>query len=220
MRTTRLLILILGLAFLSCNQKSSKTETTIEQAENLYQVDTLHDKSEIQSLIRQTLKWANSKDVIEVLPMLADSQNSIYIGLDLDEHKSNLDILRTTDLFANEFIENYNQIILTLNKKLEAHEFEEWLVGDLPPFRFANGANPWCACQDFPYDNPSPWDYVEVEVIELNNDRAQLIWKWGELDSTMDSGWKEFSYKFRSIKENDKWKIAYLQEFDLEEVSL
>ena len=218
MKTTGFLTLVLGLIFLSCNQNTrTKTTTTVKQTENLQQIDNSKDKEEIQNLMRQTLKWADSKNVIDILPLLADSQDSVYIGFDLNKHKSNLDKLRTTDFFASEFIENYNQIILTLDKKLRNREIEEWLVGDIPNFRFANGANPWCDCQDIPYDNPSPWDYIEIEVIELNNDRAELIWKWGGLDININSAWKEFSYKFRAVKENGKWKITYLQNFDFEE---
>jgi len=213
MRTTGFLTLVLGLIFLSCIQSCSTTKRTIEQTENLQQIDNSKDKEEIQNLIRQTLKWADSKNVISVLPMLTDSQGSVYIGFDLNKHESNLNKLRTTDFFANEFIENYNQIILTLDKKLRNHEFEEWLVGDLPTFRFANDIDPWCECQDTPYDNPNPWDSVEVEIIELNNDRALLIWKWGGIDSGKN-------YKFRTVKENGKWKIAYLQEFDFEESTI
>ena len=217
MKTTKFLALILGVIFLSCTHNRSTTKTAIEQTENLQQVDSIKDKEEIQSLIKQTLIWANSENVIDILPMLADSQDSVYIGFDLNKHKSNLDKLRATDFFANEFIENYNQIILTLDKKLKNHEFDKWLVGELPPFRFSNDVNPWCACQDVPYDNPSPWNYVKIEVIELSNDKAQLIWKWGSPDPNMDSGWEDFIYKFRAVKENGKWKIAYLQGFDFEE---
>ena len=178
-------------------------------------IEKTKDKEEIQNLIRQTLKWADSKDVIDVLPMLTDNQGKEYIGFDLIIHKSNLDILKTTGFFANEFIENYNQIILTLDKKLRNHEFEKWLVGYLPPFRFANDVNPWCACQDVPYDHPSPWDNVKIEVIELNNDSAQLLWRWGRLDLNTHPSVNEFSYQFRTVKEDGKWKIAYLQEFEL-----
>jgi len=222
MRITGFLTLILGFIFLSCNQSNSAKKTTIEKTENLQQVETVQeidnskDKEEIQNLIRQTLNWADSENVIDILPMLLDSRDSIYIGFDLNRHETNLAKLRAIGFFANEFIENYNRIILTLDKMLRNNEFEEWLVGDLPTFRFANGANPWCACQDVPYDNPSPWDYVEIKIIELNNDRAQLAWKWGELDSNTHFSWEDFSYKFGTVKENGKWKIAYLQEFDFE----
>ena len=209
MRTTIVFTLILGLIFLSCNQSRSTTKTIIEQAENLQQVDNSKDKEEIQNLIRQVLNWADSKNNSDILPVLTDSQDSIYIGFDLNELESNLDKLRATGFFANEFIENYNQIILTLDKKLRNHEFGEWLFNDLPPYRFANGTNPWCDCQDTPYDNPNPWDFVEITIIELNNDSAQLAWKWGLIDY-------DNNYKFRAVKENGKWKIAYLQEFDFD----
>ena len=216
MRTTGFFTLMLGLIFFSCNQSRSSEKPTVEQTKNVQQVDSLKDKEEIQNLIRQTLKWADSKSVIDILPMLTDSQDSVYIGFDMKKHKSNLDTLRATGFFANEFIENYNQIILTLDKKLRNREFDEWLVGELPTFSFANDADPWCDCQDVPYDNPSPWGNVEIEVIKLNNDKAQLIWKWGGLDSKMDSTWNDFSYKFRTIKENGKWKIAYMEGFDFD----
>jgi len=230
MNKTGFLTLALGIVLLSYNQNNlgaktaneqikndSIVETTMGQIENLQKFDNSKDKEEIQNLIRQTLKWADSKNSIGLTPVLTDSQDSIYIGFDLNKHKSYLDKLRATGFFANEFIENFNQIIITLDKKLRNHEFEEWLVGDLPPFQFKNDVNPWCACQDVPYDNPSPWDNVEIEIIELNNDSAQLIWKWGRLDLNTHPSWKEFSYQFRTVKENGKWKIAYLQEFDFEE---
>ena len=55
--------------------------------------------------------------------------------------------------------------------------------------------------------------------IELNNDRAELNWKWGGLYSNVDSSWKEFSYKFQAVKENEIWKVAYLQGFDFDEIT-
>ena len=191
---------------------------TVVQENDSYKIDSLIDiyrvhftaELEIQDLMRQTLNWANSKDVIRILPILTDSRDSIYIGFDLNKHESNLNILRATGFFANEFIENYNQIILTLDKKLRNHEYVEWLVGDLPTFRFANGINVWCNCQDVPYDEPNPWDNIEVTIINLNNDNAEAIWKYGGIYS-------DIKYNFRVVKENGKWKIAYLEEFDFEE---
>lgn len=217
MRTTVFLTLVFGLVCFSCNQNKPSTKSTIGQTENVQQLDSLKDKKEIQNLIRLTLKWADSKSVIDVLPMLPDSQDSVYIGFDMKKHESNLETLRATGFFANEFIENYNQIILTLDKKLRNHEFDEYLVGELPTFEFANDVNPWCGCQEIPYDdNPSPWGNVEIEIIKIDSDKAQLIWKWGGLDSKMDSTWNDFSYKFRTVKENGGWKIAYMEGFDFE----
>lgn len=170
------------------------------------------DKEQIQNLIRQVLNWSDSKNSIDLLPVLADSKDSSYIGFDLDQHKQNLDKLRKTNLFASEFIENYNQIILTLDKGLREGNYDQWLVGDLPTFNFSNDDSPWCNCQD-----NDDWSKVEVRVIKLTNNKGELEWTWGYLNADTHSNWKKFSYKFRVVKENNKWKIAYLTGFDFKE---
>jgi len=162
--------------------------------------------------MRGVLEWADSKNSIDLLPVKTDSNDSIYVGFDLEKLKQNLDILKETNFFTTEFIDNYNQIILTIDKKLKDGEFEVWRVGDLPTFIFANDVNPWCLCQD-----NLPWENVEIEVIKLDNDDGELKWNWGKLDLNYDPSWKEFEYSFRVSKEDNKWKISYLQGFDFKE---
>jgi len=141
MYNIRFLILILGLSFFGYSQNGPSTSKNV-----------LKDKKEIQKLIRKVLTWSESKGTIELLPVLTDSKDSVYIGFDMAKHKSNLDKLKRTNFFAVEFIDNYNQIILTLDKKLRNGEYEEWLVGDLPTFIFANDVDPWWSGQDhFPW---------------------------------------------------------------------
>ena len=185
MKHIGLLILIIGLTFSSCNKKNKTTTTTENKLENLESSDKSKDKEEIQNLIRQVLNWADSKNRIDLLPVVTDSNDSIYIGFDLDKHKQNLDKLKSTHFFATEFIENYNQIILTLDKRLRNGEYEKWLVGDLPTFIFANDVNPWCMCQD-----NMDWNTVEVNIISLDNEKGELEWYWGNLSSDTDLGWK------------------------------
>jgi len=224
MNKTGFLIVALGVVLLSCNQNNSKTETansnfveetTMEQIENLQELDTTKVKKEIQNLVRKMLNWAESDDVVDVLPLVADDDD-VVIGFDLDKHKATLNALRATGFFAEEFIENYNKIIVTLDKKVRNNEFGEFFITEMPPLRFATGASPWCNCQDVPYDNPNPWDDVEIEVIKLNNDRAQVIWKWGRHDLNSHPSVTGFTYTFSTEKENGKWKIAYMEEFDFE----
>lgn len=207
-----LLTLTFGLTFISCNPTKADKETV-----NSLLAEDLNDKEEIQNLIRQVLNWSESKNSFELLPYLTDSKDSVCIGFDLNKLRANLDKLRATNFFAAEFIENYNQIILTLDKKLRNKEFEDWRVGDLPTFPFANDVNVWCMCQDVPYDKPNPWDLIEVEIINLNNKSGELLWKWGKPELNGNPDWKAFSYKFKVVKENDKWKIAYMEGFDFKE---
>jgi hypothetical protein len=148
---------------------------------------------------------------------VTDSKDSVYIGFDLKKLKENLDTLKATNLFSAGFIENYDQIILTLDTGLRTNRYVKWSTGELPTFSFANDVDPWCLCQDVPYDKPNAWDLVEVKIIKLNNEKGELYWTWGnpELNSAPD--WKDFTYKFGVEKENGKWKISYLQGFDLKE---
>jgi len=212
MKYVRFAIAVTALYLFSCNhhkEAAVKENTTIP----LKSSGTSSDKGEIQTLIRKVLNWSESKkSSIDLLPALTDDKDSSYIGFDLEKLKANLEKLKSTNFFSSGFIDNYNQIILTLDKKLRNKGFDKWQVGDLPTFSFANDVDPWCDCQD----NMS-WDLVEVEVINLNNTKGELYWNWGKPKSDWGAGWKEFKYKFGVEKENGKWKISYLQGFDFKE---
>jgi hypothetical protein len=208
MKHIKLTTLIFGLLLFGCNQADNKrTSVTEEKA-----TSSKDDKEQIQNLIRQVLNWSDSKNTIDLLPVLTDSKDSVYIGFDLDKHKQNLDKLQKTNFFATEFIDNYNQIILTLDKGIKNGNYDQWSVGDLPTFIFANDHSPWCNCQD-----NDDWNKVEVRVIKLTDNEGELEWTWGNLSADTHSSWKEFAYKFRVVKENDKWKIFYLTGFDFKE---
>jgi hypothetical protein len=211
MKHIKLTTLIFGLLLFGCNQADNKTTSVKEEKVS----NSTDDKEQIQNLIRQVLNWADTKSSIDLLPVLADSKDSVYIGFDLGKHKQNLAKLQQTNFFATEFIENYNQIILTLEKGLKNGNYDQWLVGDLPTFNFVSDVDPWTLSQDVPYDKPNPYDFIEVNF--LNEEKREVNWKWGKLELNTDPSWKEFVYKFRVVKENDKWKISYLQGFDFKE---
>ena len=81
----------------------------------------------------------------------------------------------------------------------------EWMDGDMPPYA---GADPWCNCQDIPYDNP--WDQIEFKFLSLDKGNAVLTWTWGHSDWS-----KDFDYKVKAKKSDGTWKISYLQGFDI-----
>ena len=173
---------------------------------------TIDDKKQIRNLIRQMLNWSESKKSINLLPVLTDNKDTSCIGFDFDKHKLNLKKLKATNLFAEEFIKNYDQIIITLDKKIKNKEFNKWYTNELPTFAFANDVDPWCLCQDVPYDKPNPWDFIEIDVLNIN--KGELDWRWGNLPLNSDPSWHQFTYKLRVVKENNKWEIAYLEGFD------
>lgn len=170
------------------------------------------DKEQIQTLIRKVLRWGDSLNV-GLLPGVVDSKKKVISSLNLGEHKRDLAKLRASGLFATEFIENYNRVILTLDKRLRNGK-QHWLVGDQPDFGFYRGASAWCECQDVPYDKPNPWDFVEINVLSKRANTAEATWHWGKPELNADPSVINFSYKFSVVKENGKWKIAYLEGFD------
>ena len=202
MKNISFFILVFGLFFLDCihNNESKVIDNK----------ETLKNKEEIQILIRKTLNWANSNNSFDLLPAIADDKDSLFIGFDFEKIKTNLEVLKSTGLFSSEFIENYNRIILTLDKKIRNKELNDWQVGELQPFSFAFDINPWCYCQEIPDENP--WSRVEISEINLDNNRGELNWTWAKTD------WSDsFLYSFRVTKEDGIWKIDYMQGFDYEE---
>lgn len=171
------------------------------------------DKTEIQDLVRKMLDWAETKKSMELVPALTDSKDSLCIGFDRKKLDANLKELKSTNFFTAGFIENYKQIILTLDKKVKNKEFK-WSTDELPPFNFANDEDPWCNCQDEPYDKPSPWNLVEVTIVSQDKESGELYWNWGKLKSGTSDDWKDFTYKFKVQKQDGKWKISYLEGFD------
>jgi hypothetical protein len=204
---------------MACNQKNEQKENEKSQLENEKITENSKDKEEIQTLIRQVLNWANSKNSVDYSPILTDEKDSICIGIDLEKSKIALKKFKETGFFANEFIENLNQINITLDKKIRNNEFDTWEIGMLPTFGITD-VNAWCKCQDYPYDNPKPWDLVEVSIFKLDNEKGEMFWNWG---SNGDPNWKKSewskdpNYKFRVVKEGGRWKISYLELFDYEQ---
>jgi len=225
MKYLKLSALILMLNLLSCNpaQKQNTSKISVDSvnkdlpATQTIKPDSAHDKKEIQLLIRHVLNWGESKKSIDLTPVITDSKDSLCIGFDLEKVKANLDTLKSTGYFSAEFIDNYHQILLTLDKEMKNKQFPPWSTGELPPFNFANDVDPWSDCQDVPYDTPNAYSLVEVHVSHLNEKEGDLYWTWGKLSPEADSSWKKFTYKFKVKKEDNTWKISYMEGFDFKE---
>lgn len=209
MKHSTLLASLFGLLLVGCDQKrgTRTTAAAVQQAPR-----PLADKEQIQHLIRQVLRWGDSLQV-GLLPGVVDTTKGVVSSLNLSKHQQDLAELRASGLFAAGFIDNYNRVILTLDKRLRSGK-QHWLAGDPPDFGFYRGANAWCNCQDVPYDKPNPWDFVEIKLLNKSANTAEATWHWGKLPAESGPDWKNFSYKFSVVKENGKWKIAYLEGFD------
>ena len=160
------------------------------------------DKAEHQKLLRQIYEWHETESIKSDFNPVADSVRVNYTGLDYAIPNARLSELRQTDFFTEEFLGNYHKIALTIDEKLKNNEIE-WLVGDLPPF--GNDANPWCNCQD----NPDKyWERITIDEVVFDKENATFVWTWGKW------GEDDFKYHVKAVKENDIWKIKYMEGFD------
>jgi len=217
----RFTLVVLAFCLLGCkeNSGSKATETQVKASVKLSAPatpDTTKDKQEIQKLIRNLLVWAEDhKGVPDLLPFVINRQDSTVTGFDLGKLKGVDDSLKTTGFFSKEFINNYNQIIQVLDRKMKDKEIAPFSTGEIPPFGFDTDADPWCNCQEVPYDSPNAYSLVDVHIVELNSESGKLYWTWGSLPKDVSAGWKTITYKFNVKKEDGKWKISYLQGFDI-----
>jgi len=198
------LLLILVLTF-SCSTQNS--QTTLKE-DNQIDYTKSNDNEEILKLVKQVLIWGDSKESIGLLPVLTDRKDSVYIGFDMIKLKSSLDKLKETNYFATEFIENYKQIIVTLDKKLRNGEYGKWLVGDLPPFIFANDYSPWWNGQE-----SFSVQFGSIELISSEKNKGEFYFICGDKGSGCE-GMENYKMRFSVVKENDKWKISYMEGFD------
>ncbi len=202
------IILISAISSYSYSGMSANASET----ENAISLDD-KDKAEIKQLIRKALKWVDKESSLHLYPLLKENPTGFYLGFDLDEHKKNLKKLESSQFFSAAFFDNYNNIYQALDRKLRDKEIE-WRVGELPPF--GNNANPWCNCQDVPYDKPNPWESIEVDFVGDENGRVSALWTWGSLKGEVEEELKKHPYRFDVVKEKGKWKIDYLEGFDFD----
>ncbi|QQS95477.1 hypothetical protein [Sphingobacterium spiritivorum] len=189
------LIPLLAVSMMSCNEQSGKAIT------QTVQTDSAKPVTELESLTKELYKWVEANDAnADFSPLPEQETDSLYVGLDKEAHKKRISALKDTHFFAEEFLENYNRLGLTIDEKLRNNTFT-WYIGELPPF--GNGANPWCNCQDSP-DNY--WKRISLQDVVVDGNTATYNWTWGE----------GFQYKMKAVKENDIWKISYMQGFDFE----
>jgi hypothetical protein len=199
MRILASCILVIGLNFTSCNQGKQPSYIDGSSQSN--------DEQQILDLVKKVLEWGDSKNSVDLLPTLTDSIDSIYIGFDLEKLKQNIIKLKNTNLFTDDFIENYNQIILTLDKGLRNGEYEQWLVGDLPTFIFANDYSPWWDGQE-----SFPLEKGVIERISSDDNNGEYYFKCGSCE-----GLEYYKMRFRVSKVSFQWKISFLEGFEFKE---
>ncbi len=181
----------------SCTQSTSENSEQTNQDSN--QIST-QDSTELTKLVRQTYTWANTTEQKpDFEPTQTNPTDTVYSGLDLEKQKARIEQLEKSGFFTKEFIENYTKVANQMNEKIKSGS-DIWLVGDMSPF--ANDADVWCNCQDI---LEKYWEKMTLSKFEKQGEERAFV-------STLEEG---FTYKMRAKKENNVWKISYLEGFDI-----
>lgn len=195
-------LLILGILLVGCGETNKNTtavneEDTLAIKENASN-NKQDDEQQLQQLVRRLYEWNETKSSKKDFDVLADTSDSLYVGLDLKQHTARLAELKEIAIFSDEFIDNYNKIALSIDKGLKKKEIT-YFVGELPPY--GGESDPWCNCQDSPANY---WKKISLHQIKIVNSRANFYWSWGD----------DFMYKVEATKLGGQWRITYLEGFD------
>lgn len=201
MKNALAFLILSSLIFQSCEKKIDKNSNSI--SENKTEIlNPKNDSLELQKLVRDLYKWNETKNSNPDFDVLQkEKTDTIYANLDLDAHKQRLNELKETNFFDKEFLDNYDKIGVTIDEKMRNKSLV-YYIGELPSF--GNDANPWCNCQDNP-DNY--WKILTIKKLNIKDNQADFVWTWGD----------DFEYKTKAVKENNVWKISYLEGFDFNE---
>lgn len=193
------------------SNKTTDTESQKDEStENSTAVEKEKDIAEIEKLVRNAYVWLNNGNPLR-LGMIADETESKYIGYQLSDLTNASSKLKKTDYFTEKFIGDFNRIHTLIHKGLGNGNLV-WETESMP--EFGTGADPWCNCQDVPFDEPNPWSLLDIETIKLSANEGEFNWKWGNLEPNAGSGWNSFRYHFTVKKVGDKWKIDSLEGID------
>ena len=195
-----LITLLVGLSLVACGQ----AENSDNPSEGDAMEDATNDKQQVEDLVKKVLKWHDENGTYVGFKPLYNPSDDLVIGMDLNVLQNELDKFAKTNMFDKEFIENYGAIVKTIDDKIKSKEIS-FMDGDMPSYV---GADPWCNCQDVPYENP--WDKIEITFLNVDQENATLTWTWG------NSEWsKNFNYEVKAKKIEGTWKISYMQGFEI-----
>ena len=196
-------IIVFGTIFCVSTCQRKKTEAK-KVTENCTEINiTVSDSLELAKLTKNLLKWHEADILLDFRTVTEYQGDSVYSGIDWDTHITRMKQLSETKFFTEDFLENYQNIAVHLDKELKENP-EKYYVGDLPPY--GNGANEWCNCQDFPPD----WENHLI-IVDLKIDANFVSFKW-----TWD---KECYYFIRAQKVDNSWRICYMELFDIKNFS-
>jgi hypothetical protein len=178
----------------SCN--SNKDQKTSEVRDSTFAtIDRKSDSVNLRNLLMTIYKWYEKNEGIDHNNLFTESY-----GIDTVKLDSGIREMRKTNFFSKEFLTNYKQIGLRTNQMLKQDSTLR-MVGIAFPFQ---DFDTWHGGQGWELD----WNTLTIHNLSMSADSASLKWTCSKPVET-----KPLEAKFK--KENDKWKLSYLELMDL-----
>jgi len=186
-----LLLISIGLFISACHQPASEQSHRQRQG----------DSTEIVKLLRTVYKWHDkNQGNLEDFPIIV--KDSFQVGIRFDSLKRTIDALKQTGYFSSGFIENYKKMADSFNYRMR--NANPKLLNEVN-FGFQD-ADIWTGFQDSAGDY---WNTMTIQNFKATADSASLSWKLRE------NGWTSDPYAVGFTFENGKWRVAYLQGFEI-----
>lgn len=161
----------------------------------------LGDSAEIVKLLKGVYRWHDkTRDSLTDFSIIV--KDSFQVGVNYDSLSRTIDALKKTDYFSSAFIHNYKKLADIINNKLTTANPK--LLNEIN-FSFQD-ADPWTGFQD---SKPDYWDKFTINDYTATTDSAFLRWKIQTADWTSEPYTVGFSF------ENGRWRVAYLEGFEL-----
>lgn len=159
------------------------------------------DSIVLTKLVRSVYTWQDREGQGNDFEPKEIEGDSLFRGIDWTAYDKRVKTLKESNYFDQRFLDNHKQIAQYIDTALKSGR-EEWPKGEYPSFGY--DASPWCNCQDAASD--SAWSTLTITNLKIENGQADFSWTWGD----------NFLYKTKATKENNVWKISYLEGFKLE----
>jgi len=206
-------LLIFSLTISSCNNTTKKNTNVAEKAtvtnltpQNAIKVSattkfTNADTVAIKAVIVKMYQWQDTNNFYYNYMLTEKPNDSIYNGFDMEMLSKRLEELKATSFFSDKFLQQYNSLIVGIDKKLKNGSYK-WYVGDLEDD--GPGANLWCLCQDVASDN---WNDIVITITNQTNTETTVEWDWFEKSANE-------GYTIKLSNMNNHWLINYMEGFD------
>jgi hypothetical protein len=135
------------------------------------------DSVKLTELVKKLYKW-HIKDTTckcSFTPLKANSSDTLFTNIDLNDTQKNIEDLKRTTFFTQDFLNDYRSIAVRMDKELKDGT-SLWPDGELSTF--GDDSDAWCNCQDFPVDDY--WKIIKLTNIKINNNEASFKWTWGD----------------------------------------